>query len=70
MDNTNTSKCMMGAEGFSWCDTETLFKRDGHWFDWDSCSLCHNKDLKTRKVLIDFLTVAIAISSGKNLNSM
>ena len=49
MYNDSTTKCMMGAEGFSWCDTETLFQRDDHWFDWDSCSLCDPKDLKTRQ---------------------
>jgi len=40
MKTTNTSSCMMGSEGFSWCSTEHLWWRDDHWFDWDLCSLC------------------------------
>jgi len=40
MKSTNTSSCMMGSEGFSWCSTEHLWWRDDHWFDWDLCSLC------------------------------
>merc|ERR1712179_872999 len=40
MKMTNTSSCMVGSEGFSWCSTEHLWWRDDHWFDWDLCSLC------------------------------
>jgi len=40
MKTTNSSSCMMGSEGFSWCSTEHLWWRDDHWFDWDLCSLC------------------------------
>jgi len=36
--------CMMGGEGFSFCSTEYLFFRDGHWVDWDLCSLCTKDD--------------------------
>ena len=43
------SSCMMGSEGFSWCDTEHLFFRDDHWFDWDVCSLCHKGREHERK---------------------
>merc|ERR1719341_2537681 len=35
-----SSTCMMGSEGFSFCDTEHLWWRDDHWYDWDLCSLC------------------------------
>jgi len=34
------STCMMGGEGYSFCDVEYLFYRDGQWLDWDLCSLC------------------------------
>ena len=55
-----SSSCMMGSEGFSFCDTEHLWWRlvspqksskihfdpfrDDHWFDWDLCSLCSSDD--------------------------
>ena len=42
MEN-NMSSCVMGSDGFSFCDTE-LFYREGGWFDWDLCSLCYNSD--------------------------
>jgi len=34
------SSCTMGSEGFSFCDTEHMWWRDNHWYDWDLCSLC------------------------------
>jgi len=44
--NGGISSCMMGGNGFSFCDVEFLFYRDGRWVDWDLCSLCtvHDKD--------------------------
>jgi len=42
--NGGLSSCMMGGNGFSFCDVEFLFYRDGHWVDWDLCSLCTVKD--------------------------
>lgn len=38
------SSCAMGSEGFALCDTEFLFFRDGHWYDWDLCSLCTQQE--------------------------
>ncbi|XP_023337193.1 uncharacterized protein LOC111708145 isoform X3 [Eurytemora carolleeae] len=42
-----TSSCMVGGEGYSFCDTEFLFFRAGHWQDWDLCSLCTETDRMT-----------------------
>jgi len=39
-DDDDQSSCTMGSEGFSFCDTEHLWWRDDHWYDWDLCSLC------------------------------
>jgi len=41
-DDDGESSCTMGSEGFSFCDTEHLWWRDNHWYDWDLCSLCSN----------------------------
>merc|ERR1712042_428413 len=43
-DGGGLSSCSMGSEGFSFCNTEHLFWRDDHWFDWDLCSLCTMDD--------------------------
>ncbi|XP_023325878.1 uncharacterized protein LOC111699429 [Eurytemora carolleeae] len=41
---TCKSPCKISPEGFSYCDTISLFYRDSSWYDWDLCSMCDSND--------------------------